>query len=160
MSIESVMLSNHLLLCHPLLLLPSIIPSGRVFSNEWALRIRWPKYWSFRFSISLSKEYSGLISFRIDWFDFLASQETRKSLCQHCSLKASILWHSGVFMVQLWSLVKGLPASLVVKNLPSNAVDMGSIPGLGRSAGAGKGYPLQYPGLENIVHGVARVEHN
>ena len=83
MPIESVMPSNHLILCHPLLLLPSVFPSIRVFSNELALQIKWPKYWSFSFSISLSKEYSGLISFRIDWFDLLAVQGTLKSLLQH-----------------------------------------------------------------------------
>ena len=101
MSIESVMPSNHLILCHPLLLLPSIFPSVRVFSNESVLPIRWPKYWSFSFSISSSNEYSGLISFRIDWFDLLAVQGTLKSLLQHHSSKASILWHSVFFMVQL-----------------------------------------------------------
>ena len=99
MSIESVMPSNHLILCHPLLLLPSIFSSIRVFSNESALRIRWPKYW--RFSISLSNEYSGLISFRINWFDLLAVQGTLKSLLQHHSSKASILQHSAFFIVQL-----------------------------------------------------------
>ena len=88
MSIESVMPSNHPILCHPLLLLPSIFPSIRVFSNESVLCIRWPKYWSFSFSISLSNEYSGLISFRIDWFDILAVQRTLKSLLQHHSSKA------------------------------------------------------------------------
>ena len=89
---------------HPLLppiLLPSIFPSTRVFSNESALHIRWPKYWSFSFRISLSNEYSGLISFRINWFDLLAVQGTLKSLLQHCSLKASVLWVSPFFMVQL-----------------------------------------------------------
>ena len=91
MSIESVMPSNHLILCHPLPLLPSIFPSIRVFSNELALCIRWPKYWGFSFSISLPNEYSGLISFRIDWFDLFAVQGTLKSLLQHHSLKASIL---------------------------------------------------------------------
>ena len=101
MSIESVMPSNHLILCHPLFLPPSIFPSIRVFSNETVLRIRWPKYWSFSFSISPSYEYSGLISFRIDWFDLLAVQETRKSLLQHHSSKASILWCSAFFIVQL-----------------------------------------------------------
>ena len=100
MSIESMVLSNHLILCHPLLL-PSIFPSNRVFSNELALSIRWPNYCSFSFSISPSNEYSGLISFRIDWFDLLAVQGTLKSLLQHHSLKASILWHSDFFMVQL-----------------------------------------------------------
>ena len=99
MSIESAMPSNHLILCHPLLLLPSIFPNFRVFSNESVLCIRWPKYWSFSFSISLSNEYSGLISFRIDWFDLLAVQGTPKSLLQHDSSKASILWCSAF----LWS---------------------------------------------------------
>ena len=96
MSIESVMPSNHLILCHPLLLLPSIIPSIRVFSNESALLIRWPKYWSFSFSISPSNEYSGLTSFRMDWLDLLAVQGTPKSLLQHHSSKSSILWHSAL----------------------------------------------------------------
>ena len=100
-SIESVMLSNHLILRHPLLLLPSIFPSIRVFSNKSALRIRWPKYWSFSYSISPSNEYSGLISFRIVWFDLLAVQGTLKSLLQHHNSKASILWHSAFFKVQL-----------------------------------------------------------
>ena len=92
MSIESVMPSNHLVLCHPLLLLPSIFPSIRVFSNESILHIRWPKYWSFSFSISPSNEYSGLISFRMDWFDLPAVQGTLKSLLQHHGSKASIPW--------------------------------------------------------------------
>ena len=101
MSIESVMPSNHLILCHPLLLPSSIFPSIRVFSNEPVLCFRWPKYWSFSFSISPSNEYSGLISFRMDWFDLLAVQGTLKSLLQHHSSKASILWRSAFFMVQL-----------------------------------------------------------
>ena len=101
MSIESVTPSNHLILCCPLLLLPSIFPSIRVFSNESALFIRWPKYSSFSFNISPSKEYSGLISFRMDWLDLLAVQGTLKSLFQHHSSKASILRCSGVFTVQL-----------------------------------------------------------
>ena len=101
MSIESVMPSSHLTLCCPLLLLPSIFPSIRIFSNESVLHIRWPKYWSFSFSISPSNEYSGLISLRIDWFDLLAVQGTLKSLLQHHSSKASILRHSAFFMVQL-----------------------------------------------------------
>ena len=101
MSIESVMLINHLILCHPLLLLPSIFPSIGVFTNESALCIRWPKYWSFSFSIIPSNEYSGLISFRIDWFDLLAVQGTLKSLLQHPSWKASVLQCSAFFMVQL-----------------------------------------------------------
>ena len=101
MSIQSVMPSNHLILCHPLLLLPSIFPCIRVFSNESALRIRWPNYWSFNSSIISSNEHSGLISFRIDWFDLLAVQGTLKSLLQHHSSKASVLWCSAFFMVQL-----------------------------------------------------------
>ena len=100
MSIESVMTSNHLILFHPLLLLPSIFPSIRVFSNHSALRIWWSKYWSFSFSISPFNEYSGLISFRIDWFDLLAVQGTLKSLLQHHSSKASILWRSAFLIVQ------------------------------------------------------------
>ena len=99
-SIESVMLSNHLILCHTLLFLPSIFPGIRVLSNELTLRIRWPKYRSFSFSISPSKEYLGLICFRVDWFDFLAVQRTLKSLLQHHNSKASILRHSVFFMVQ------------------------------------------------------------
>ena len=98
-SIESVMLSNYLILCCPLLLLPSIFPSIRIFSNESVVCIRWPKYWSF--SISPSSEYSRLISFRIDWFDFLAVQGTLKNFLQHHSSKVLILWHSSFFMVQL-----------------------------------------------------------
>ena len=111
MSIESVMPSNHLILCHPLILLPSIFPSIRVFSNEPVLCFRWPNYWSFSFSISPSNEYSGLIpfreshsgliSFRMDWLDLLAVQGTLKSLLQHHSSKASILRHSAFFIVQL-----------------------------------------------------------
>ena len=101
MSIVSVMPSNHLILCHPLLLLPSVFPNIRIFSNEPVLCIRWPKYWSFSFSISPSNEYLGLISFRIEWFDLLAVQGTLKSLLQHHSSKASILWCSASFIVQL-----------------------------------------------------------
>ena len=101
MSTESVIPSNHLILCHPLLLLPSIFPSIRVFSNESALRIRWPKYWSFSFSISPSNEHPGLSSFRMDWFDLLAVQGTLKNLLQHHSSKASILQCSAFFTVQL-----------------------------------------------------------
>ena len=100
-SIESVMPSSHLILCHPLLLLPPIPPSIRVFSNDSTLRMRWPKYWSFSFSISPSKEHPGLISFRMDWLDLLAVQGTLKSLLQHHSSKASILQHSAFFTVQL-----------------------------------------------------------
>ena len=104
MSIESVMPSNHLILCHPLLLLPSVFPSKRVFSNESVLHSRWPKYWSFSFSLSPSNEYSGLISFSMDWLDLLAVQGTLKSLLQHHSSKPSILRHSAFFIVQLTSI--------------------------------------------------------
>ena len=99
MSIESLMPSNHLILCRPLLLPPPIFPSIRVFSSESVLHTRWPKYWNFSFSISRSNEYSGLISFRIDWFDLLAVQGTLKSLLQHHSSKASVLRHSAFFMI-------------------------------------------------------------
>ena len=101
MSIGSVMPSNHLIPCHPLFLPPSIFPSIRVFTNESALHIRWPKYWSFSFNVSPSNEYSGLVSFRMDWLDLLAVQGTLKSLLQHHSSKASVLWHSAFFIVQL-----------------------------------------------------------
>ena len=101
MSIESVMPSNHLILCYPLLLLPSIFSNIRIFSNESVLRIRWPKYWSFSFSISPSNEYSGLISFRMDWLDLLVVQGTLKSLLQHHSSKASILQCPDFFIIQL-----------------------------------------------------------
>ena len=100
-SIESVMPSNHLILCRPLLLWSPIFPSIRVFSSESVLHIRWPKYWSFSYGISPSNEYSGLISFRMDWLDLLAVQGTLKGLLQHHSSKASILWHSTFFIVQL-----------------------------------------------------------
>ena len=101
MSIESVMPSNHLILCHPLLLLPSLFPSFRVFSDESAVCIRWPKYWSFSFNISPTNEHQGLISFRMDWLDLLAVQGTLKSFLQHHSSKASILLHLSFFIVQL-----------------------------------------------------------
>ena len=101
MSIESVTPNSHLILCRPHLLLPSIFPSIKVFSSDSALLIRWPKYWSFSFSISPCNVYSGLISFRMDWLDLLAVQGTLKCLLQHHNLKASILWHSAFFMVQL-----------------------------------------------------------
>ena len=100
MSIMSMMPSNHLIICHPLLLLPSIFPSITVFSNEPVLHIRWPNYWSLSFSISPSNEYSRLISFRMDWLDLLTAQGTLKSLLQHNSSKTSILWHSAFFIVQ------------------------------------------------------------
>ena len=119
MSIESVMLSNQLILCCPLLL-PSIFPSIRVFSNESALLIRWPKYWSFSFSISPSNEYSRLISFRMDWFDLLAVQGTLKSLLQDHNSKASILQHSAFFMVQLSHpyMITGKTIALTIWNFP------------------------------------------
>ena len=101
MSIESVMLVNHLILCYPLLVLPSTFPSIRVSSSESAHSIRWPNYWSFSFSNSPSNEYSGLISFRVDWFDLLAIQGTLNSFLQHQSLKASVLWCSAIFMFKL-----------------------------------------------------------
>ena len=101
MSFESVLPSNHLILCHPLLLLHSVFPSIRVFSSESVLRIRWPKYWSFSFTVSPFSEYSGLLSFRMDWLDLLAVQGTLKSLLRHHSSKASVLWHSAFFIVQL-----------------------------------------------------------
>ena len=106
MYIKSVMLSSHLILCHPPLFLPSIFPSIRVFSNESALCIRWQSYWSFIFSSNLSNDYPGLIFFRIDWYDLLAVQGTLKSPLQHHSSKASILWHLAFFMVQLLHLYK------------------------------------------------------
>ena len=119
MSIESVMLSNHLILCRPLLLLSSIFPSIRVFSNESVLHIRWPKYWSFSFSIIPSKEIPGLISFRMDWLDLLAVQGTLKSLLQHHSSKASILQHSAFFTVQLSHpyMTTGKTIALTAKSL-------------------------------------------
>ena len=101
MSVKSVMPSNHFILCCPFLFLPSTLPSIRVFSNESVFHTTWPKYWSFRFSISPSSEYPGLISFRMDWFDLLAVQGTLKSLLQHHSSKASILWSSAFFIIQL-----------------------------------------------------------
>ena len=107
MPIQSVMSSNHLILCHPLLLLPSISPRIRVFLNKSALLIRWPKYWSFSFNVSSSNEHPGLISFRMDWLDLLAVQGTLKSLLQYHSSKASILWHSAFFIArEYYSAIK------------------------------------------------------
>ena len=119
MSIESMMPSNHLILCCSLLLLPSIFPSIRVFSNESALRMRWPNYWSFSFSISPSNEYLGLISFSTNWFGFLAVQETLKSLLQHYSSKASTLQCSAFFMVQLSHpyMATGKPIALTIPGI-------------------------------------------
>ena len=166
-SIESVMPSNHLILCRPLLLLPSIFPSTRVFSNESALCIRWPKYWSFSFNISPSNEHSGLISFRMDWLDLLEVQGTLKSHLQHHSSKASILQHSASFIVQLshpymttgktisltrWTFV-GKVMSLLFNMLSRLVI------------GEGNGNPFQYSCLEipldggawsAAVHGVAK----
>ena len=135
MSIELVMPSNHLILCHPLLLLPSIFPSIRdqrskipasIFSSELALYMRWPKYWSFSFSISPSNEYSGLISFRIDWFDLLAIQETLKSLFQHRSSQPSILWCSAFVIVQLSHLymTSGKTVPLAIRTFVSKVVSL------------------------------------
>jgi len=157
MSIESVMPSNHLILCHPLLLPLSIFPSIRVFSNESVLHIIWTKYWSFSFSISPSNEYSGLISFRMDWLDLLVVQGTLKSLLQHHSSKASILRYSAFFMVQLsypyvatgktialtrWTSVDKVMSLLF--NMLSRLL-----------IGEGNGTPLQYSCLENSMDGGA-----
>ena len=125
-SIESVMPSNHLFLCHPLLLPPSIFPSIRIFSNESALRIRWPKYWSFSFSISPSNEHSGLISFRRDWLDLLAVQGTLKSLLQQHSSKASILQCSSFFTVQLSHpyMTTGKTIALTIRTFVSKVMSL------------------------------------
>ena len=124
MSIKSMMLSKHLILCGPLLLLPSTFPSIRAFSNELALHIRWPKYWSF--SISLSNEYKRLITFRIDWFDLLAAQGTLKSLLQHHSLKAPILQCSAFFMVQLSHpyMTTGKTIALTIQTFDSKVMSL------------------------------------
>ena len=121
-----MMLSNYLNLCHPFLLLPSIFPSIKVFSNELTLCIRWPKYWSFSFGISPSNEYSGLISFRIDRFDFLAVQGTIKSLLQHHNLKASILWHSAFFMVRIPHpyMTTGKSIALTIRTFVSKVISL------------------------------------
>ena len=126
MSIESVMPSNDLILCHPLLLLPSIFPSIRIFSNEPVLHIWWPKYWSSSFSISPSNEYSGLISFRIDWLDLLAVQGTLKSILQHHSSKASILYCSTFFLVQLSypSITTGKTIALTIWTFVSKVMSL------------------------------------
>ena len=129
MSNKSLMPSNHLILCHPLLLLPSTFPSIRGFSNESVLHIRWPKYWSFSFSISPFNEYSGLISFRIDWFDLLGVQGTLKSLLQQKATKASILWLSAFFMVQLhiWTWLLGKPKPWLYRPLYSRQSDISDL---------------------------------
>ena len=157
MSIESVMPSNHLILCRPLLLLPSIFPSIRVFSNESALRIRWPKYWSFSFSISPSNEHPGLISFRMDWLDRLAVQGILKSLLQHYTSKASIFRCSAYFIVQLTYpyMTTGKTIALTrqtfvdkVRSLLFNMLSRLYIV-------EGNGTPLQYSCLENPMDGGA-----
>ena len=126
MSIESVMPSNHLIPCHPLLLLPSVFLSIRVFSNELPVCIGWPKYWNFSSSISPSNEYSGLISFRIDWFDLLAVQGSLKSLLQHNSLKASIVGHSAFFMVHLSHpyMTAGKTIALIIRTFVSKVMSL------------------------------------
>ena len=130
LSIELVMPSNHLILCHPFLLLPSIFPSIRVFLNESALRIRWPKYWSFSFNISPCNEHPGVISFRMDWLDLLAVQGTLKSLLQHHSSKASVLWRSAFFIVQLSHphMTTGKTIALTRGSLRSLALQADSLP--------------------------------
>ena len=149
--------SNHLILCHPCLLLLSILPSTRVFSNEAVLCIRWPKYWSFSFSISPSNEYSGLISFTIDWLDLLAVQGTLKSLFQHHSSKASILWCSAVFIVQLSCpyMTTGKTIALNSRTLVDKVMSL-FFNMLSRLViGEGNGTPLQYSCLENPMDGGA-----
>ena len=118
--------SNHHILCHPLLLLPSVFPSIRVCSSESAIYIRWPEYWNFRFSLSPSSEYSGFISFRIDWIDLLVVQGTLKSILQHHNLKASILWHSASFMVQLSHLYTtiGRTIALTIQTIVSKVTSL------------------------------------
>jgi len=126
MSTESVMLSNYLIFCHPFLFLPSIFPSIRVFSDDSSLHIRWPKYWSFSFTISPSNEYSGLIYFRTNWFDILAVQETLNNLLQHHNLKASILWHAAFFMVQLSQLymTTGNTIALIIQTFVGKVISL------------------------------------
>ena len=150
--------SNHLILCCLLLLLPSIFPSIRVFSNESALHIRWPMDWSFSFSISPSNEHQGLIPFRMDWLDLLAVQGTLKNLLQHHSSKASILWRLAFFTVELSHpyMTTGKTIALTRRTFVDKVMslllgDLGSIPGLGRSPGEGHGNPLQYSCLENSM---------
>ena len=173
---------NHLILCHPLVLLPLIFPSIRVFSNESVLCIRWPKYWSFSFSISPSNEYSGLISFRIDWLDPRAVQGTLKSFLQHRSSKASIFLCSAFFMVQLSHphMTTGKTIGLTIQTFVSkvmsqlfntlsmfvtgkesacNAGDPGSIPRSGRPPGEGNGNPLQDSCLERSLVGYSPRGH-
>ena len=167
MSTELVMPSNHLILYHPLLLLPSIFPSIRVFSNESVLQIRWPKYWSFSFNISPSNEHPGLISFRMDWLDPLAVQGNLKGPLQCRSSKASILWHSAFFIVQLSHpyMTTGKTIALTRQTFVGQVMSL-LFNMLSRLViGEGNGTPLQYSCLENpmdggawwaAVHGVAK----
>ena len=157
MSIESVMPSNHIILCHPLLLPPSVFPSFRVFSNESVLCIRWPKYWCFSFSISPSNEYSGLISFKMDCLDLLAVQGTLKNLLQHHSSKASILQCSAFFIVQLSypHMTPGKNIALTRLTLVGKVMSL-LFNMLSRLViGEGNGTPLQYSCLENPMDGAA-----
>ena len=151
-SIESVMPSNHFILCHSLLLLPSIFPSIRVFSGESALHVRWPKYWSFNVSISPSNEYSGLISFRIDWLNLLAVQGTLKSLLQNHSLKASILRHSAFSIWNRGIFVYQQAGKIVFLGSTREGRDTGLIPGSGRSPAEGNSNALQCSCLGNPKH--------
>ena len=153
LSTVSVMLSNYLILCHPLLL-SLTFPSIRIFSSESVLFIRWPKYESFSFSIHPLSEYSGLISFRMDWLYLLAVQGTLKSLLPHHSSKSSTLQHSAFFMVQL-SLPSGFSGGSDSKVSACNVGDRGLIPGLGRSLREGNGNSLQYSCLKNSMGGGA-----
>ena len=152
-SIESVIPSSHLMLCHPLLLLPSIPPSITVFSNESTLHMRWPKYWSFSFNISPSNEHPGLISFRMNWLDLLAVQDTLKSLLQHHSSKASILWHSAFFIVELSHpyMTTGKIIALTRRTFVGKVITLffNMLPRL--VIGVGNGTPLQYSCLENPI---------
>ena len=153
MSIKSVIPSNHVILCGPFLLLPSILPSIRVFSNESALHIRWPKYWNFSFNVSPSNEYSGLISFRMDWLDLLAVQGTLKSLLQHHSSKASILRHSAFFMVQVSHpyITTGKTIALTRQTFVSKVIFLlfNMLSRLIIGEGNGKHTPVLWPGKSN-----------
>ena len=145
---------NHLVHCHPFSSYLQSFPASGFFSNESAIHIIWPKYWSFDFSISPSNKYSGLIYFRIDWFDLLTVQGSLKSLLQHQSSKPSILWHSAFFMVTCSHpfMTKGFPGSSIGKESACSAGEPGSITRSGRSPVGGYGNPLQYSCLENPMH--------
>ena len=157
MSIESVMPSNHLILCHPLSLLPWIFPSIRVFSSESALFIRWPKCWSFVFNIRPSNEHPGLISFRMDWLDLITVQGTLKSLLQHYSSKASILQHSAFFIVKLSHpfMTTGKTIALTRRTFVGKVMSLLFNMLSGLITGEGNGTPLQYSCLENPMDGGA-----